>query len=132
MYIIFKTKRATVRWKEEWYGNSESLSYSLCEESHGLDGQPPLLRHCGACDEAKYELTFTGLWSRNTHPKHFPPNAWDASISEIVGASHSPAFRLFTQGSPASEQLKRLAEDGNTKMLSTSLNNHTNAPHIRY
>lgn len=27
---------------------------------------------CCACDEAKYEMSFTGFWSRQTHPKDFP------------------------------------------------------------
>lgn len=28
---------------------------------------------CCACDVAKYELTFVGNWSRETHPNDFPP-----------------------------------------------------------
>lgn len=27
---------------------------------------------CCACDEAKYDLEFIGLWSRDTHPKDYP------------------------------------------------------------
>ena len=27
---------------------------------------------CCACDEAKYEMVFDGIWSRQTHPKDFP------------------------------------------------------------
>jgi len=28
---------------------------------------------CCACDEAKFQLTFQGLWSKQTHPKDWPP-----------------------------------------------------------
>lgn len=28
---------------------------------------------CCACDEAKYQFTFHGLWSKQTHPKDWPP-----------------------------------------------------------
>lgn len=27
---------------------------------------------CCACDDAKYEMLFTGIWSPQTHPKDFP------------------------------------------------------------
>lgn len=27
---------------------------------------------CCACDEAKYEMVFDGIWSPRTHPKDFP------------------------------------------------------------
>lgn len=45
----------------------------LCpEEQDNADEQPPVLEECCACDEAKYEMTFEGLWSRYTHPKGYP------------------------------------------------------------
>lgn len=35
-------------------------------------------RHpCCACDEAKFQLTFQGLWSKQTHPKDWPPGKHD-------------------------------------------------------
>jgi hypothetical protein len=49
------------------------LSKTLCEdEADSIDMEPSIQPICNACDEAKYELTFEGLWSRNTHPKDFP------------------------------------------------------------
>jgi hypothetical protein len=34
-------------------------------------------RHsCCACDEAKFEITFQGLWSKQTHPKDWPPGRY--------------------------------------------------------
>lgn len=41
------------------------------------DGQTPHTKRqstkCCACDIAKYEMTFVGNWSRETHPNRFPP-----------------------------------------------------------
>ncbi|KAG0418375.1 hypothetical protein HPB47_004897 [Ixodes persulcatus] len=49
------------------------LTKELCqEEQENDDEQPEVLDECCACDEAKYEMTFEGLWSRYTHPKGFP------------------------------------------------------------
>ena len=50
---------------------------------------PPLVEPCRACDEAKYEVIFEGLWSRHTHPKDFPSNEWQTAFSYMIGASHS-------------------------------------------
>jgi hypothetical protein len=45
-------------------------------------------RHqCCACDEAKFQMTFQGLWSKQTHPKDWPPgknNHFDKKIATIV------------------------------------------------
>ena len=37
--------------------------------SHSPMGHAPVVEPCCACDEAKYEVIFEGLWSRHTHPK---------------------------------------------------------------
>lgn len=68
--------RATVvEHRDVWYMDDGPLSKIFCEdEADSVDTQPPVLKECCACDEAKYELTFEGLWSRHTHPKDFPSN----------------------------------------------------------
>jgi len=39
----------------------------------GEDQQPmKIAEECCACDEVKYEMSFAGYWSRQTHPKDFP------------------------------------------------------------
>ncbi len=48
---------------------------------------------CCACEEAKYEVTFEGLWSNQTHPKDFPKSLWLLHFSDIIGASHSADYR---------------------------------------
>lgn len=64
---------------------------------------------CCACDEAKFQLTFQGLWSKQTHPKDWPPGKnfsrkikTISSIfffvehllhwSDIIGAIHSEEY----------------------------------------
>ncbi len=48
-----------------------------------------MIEPCCACDEAKYEMIFQGIWSRHTHPKDFPKDEWRTEFSKIIGASHS-------------------------------------------
>lgn len=83
--------------------------------------QPQILEQCCACDEAKYELVFEGLWSRYTHPDDFPENYWLARFSDIIGASHSNEFRMWQQNSFATEGVKELAETGSTRKLEAEL-----------
>ena len=57
--------RAAVRANlEQWITNTNSMSFIVCEENQLLDGQPKVLVKCTACDEAKYGVEITGLWSR--------------------------------------------------------------------
>lgn len=86
-----------------------------------LSDQPAVLEQCCACDEAKYELVFEGLWSRYTHPEDFPENYWLAHFSDIIGASHSNEFRMWNHNTLATEGVRELAETGSTKKLEAEL-----------
>jgi hypothetical protein len=99
--------------------SSESLSSSWFYQQD----QPAILDKCCACDEAKYELVFEGLWSKYTHPDDFPENYWLAYFSDIIGASHSNDFQMWAKDSFASEGVKELAEIGSTKKLESELKN---------
>lgn len=61
---------------------------------------------CCACDEAKYEVIFEGLWSKFTHPKDFPSNVWLTHFSDIIGASHSSDFKMWEKQGYATEGLQ--------------------------
>ena len=55
---------------ETWYMDEGGLVRTVCQDPKAIEDDPgPILPECCACDEAKYEVTFEGLWSRNTHPK---------------------------------------------------------------
>ncbi|KAG5886702.1 hypothetical protein JTB14_015767 [Gonioctena quinquepunctata] len=70
-----KFKATVVESVDTWFSEEGKLTTVLCEESlNSEDTQTKILKHCCTCDEAKYEVTFEGLWSRNTHPKDFPSN----------------------------------------------------------
>lgn len=72
-----------------------SLSKSICEDVLVMgNSQSFILDKCTACDEAKYELTFEGLWSRHTQPKDFP-NGWLTKFSDVIGASHTTDYRFW-------------------------------------
>lgn len=94
----------------------------LCEDEGDAFGQmPAIMKNCCACDEAKYELTFEGLWSRHTHPKDFPSNGWLTRFSDVIGASHTYDYFFWQQGRQASEGLQQLAEHGATRKLEHEL-----------
>lgn len=76
---------------------------------------------CCACDEAKYEVRFEGIWSKETHPKDFPENEWLLHFSDIIGASHSPEYSVWQEGQLASEGIRQVAEWGATRHLETEL-----------
>lgn len=123
--VVFK---ATVQEnKESWLMDDGRLTRELCEEEQeNRDEQPEILEVCDACDEAKYELTFEGLWSRHTHPKDFPTNEWLTHFSDIIGASHTGNFSMWDYGGYASEGVKNVAEGGTTKKLESELKAESN------
>ena len=74
--------------------DSGRLTLELCEQKIAEHSQPDEINDpCCACEEAKYEVTFEGLWSDKTHPKDFPSSRWLLHFSDIIGASHSADYR---------------------------------------
>lgn len=124
--------------RDNWYMDDihgaklcdDGLNKVLCEEdkepSSSSDEQPDILDECCACDEAKYEVIFEGIWSKYTHPKDFPANFWLTHFSDIIGASHSADFRMWEYGGYASEGLQQVAELGVTKKLEAELKAESN------
>lgn len=101
-------------------GEQNSTSNNNSHQGY-MDGQPPILEQCCACDEAKYELVFESLWSRYTHPNDFPEEHNSTYFSDIIGASHSNEFKMWSEGSCATEGVKELATTGSTKKLESEL-----------
>ena len=115
-------KSTVIVHRDVWYSDDGDLSKTLCEdEADSGDVKPIILDVCTACDEAKYELTFEGLWSRHTHPRHFPDNGWLTKFSDIIGASHSVNYTFWKYGEPSSDGMKDLAEQGSTLTLDNEL-----------
>ncbi|XP_021930567.1 spondin-1-like isoform X2 [Zootermopsis nevadensis] len=110
--------RATiVEDHEVWYKDGE-LSHEFCEDDQENEFyQPEFDFTCYACDDALYEMTFEGLWSKYTHPKEFPENGWLTGFTDLIGASHSPHYYFWEYGRFASEGLRLVAELGSTHEL---------------
>ncbi|XP_034478819.1 spondin-1 isoform X1 [Drosophila innubila] len=123
--------RATVlQHRDVWFMDDGLLTKRLCEEEvDDINTQPSIVDPCCACDEAKYELTFEGKWSRHTHPKDFPANSWRTRFSDIIGASHTIDYRFWQYGELASEGLREVAEHGSTRTLESELKDQSE--HIR-
>lgn len=98
-------------------GPEDDINYDPLAEDEQRDFVDP----CCACEEAKYEVIFEGLWSKYTHPKDFPENVWLTHFSDIIGASHSPEFKMWDYNGYASEGLQQVAELGITKKLEAEL-----------
>ncbi|XP_026732554.1 spondin-1-like isoform X2 [Trichoplusia ni] len=117
------TLRAMVAVNNEvWFEDGGPLTQKLCEDMRQPDDVAPQLNYeCGVCDEAKYELTFTGIWSRNTHPYLYPENDWVPKYSDLVGASHNADYILWMPGTLASDGFKDLAEHANSSSLEAEI-----------
>ncbi len=82
-----------------WAVDTGRLSYRLCELRVEEHSEPDEVNEpCCACEEAKYEVTFEGLWSEETHPRDFPKSKWLLHFSDIIGASHSADYRFCGNG----------------------------------
>ncbi|KAK0182978.1 hypothetical protein PV327_001057 [Microctonus hyperodae] len=123
--------RATVmETPETWFMDEGNLVRVICQDPKAIEDDPgPVLPECCACDEAKYEVTFEGLWSRNTHPKDFPSKGWLIRFSDVIGASHTVDYRFWRFNETASEGLQQVAEFGSTRILESELKDQSE--HIR-
>ncbi|CAH0561042.1 unnamed protein product [Brassicogethes aeneus] len=115
-------KATVIESRDNWFSEDGPLTKNLCEEStENDDTQPTILKHCCACNEAKYEIAFDGMWTRNTHPRDFPSDVWSTKFSEIIGASHKVDQSFWRYAGIASDGMRDLAETGYTKTLETEL-----------
>ncbi|CAF4894191.1 unnamed protein product [Pieris macdunnoughi] len=104
--------------QDVWYNSDGPLSKRVCEDRRNMEDMQPVENdNCQACEDARYLLTFDGIWSYNTHPGMFPKTQELARFSDVVGASHSKSFNVYKIHSEASAGLKMLAEQGNTTKL---------------
>ncbi|KAL0831562.1 hypothetical protein ABMA28_002350 [Loxostege sticticalis] len=105
-----------------WYTHEGPLSKRVCEDVRDADDILPTQNdNCQVCEEARYQLTFIGMWSYNTHPQMFPKFHEQARFSDVVGASHSKYFSVYKYNSEASAGMKMLAEQGNTTQLEVEI-----------
>lgn len=113
-------KSMIIERQDLWYMDDGDLTWSMCEDDAPL-AEPTEVVPCCACDEAKYEAIFEGIWSRHTHPKDFPVDEWRTRFSTLIGASHSANYSLWEYGRPASQALQVLGEIGLTRSLESQM-----------
>ncbi len=96
-----------------------------------------MMQQCCACGEAKYQLTFKGLWSAQTHRKDYPSTNGKrilfyqvflktnslAHFSTTVGAVHNSNYSMFDVGSYANRGLSQFVLTGETHTLEQELAN---------
>lgn len=68
-----------------------------------------------------FQVTFEGLWSRNTHPKDFPSDKWRTRFSDVIGASHTIDYSFWNYGEMPSRGLQEVAENASTRVLESEL-----------
>ncbi|KAK4887775.1 hypothetical protein RN001_004046 [Aquatica leii] len=102
-----------------WFADDGHLSKTVCEQSDNDRRLNP--DDCCACDEAKYNLIFEGIWSNKTHPKDFPFSLWLTHFSDVIGASHERNFSFWGEGHIATEGFRSLAEWGSVRLMESEL-----------
>lgn len=74
-----------------------------------------------ASPSATYRVTFTGLWTPQTHPIDFPPNP---HFSPLIGAVHANPDLLWHAGAIATNGIESMAETGSKTALRNEVLNH--------
>src|SRR5690606_20870107 len=68
---------------------------------------------------ATYRMTFTAVWSPETHPLDFPPNP---HFSGLIGGSHDARADFWELGGLASPGIEAMAETGSKTLLEAEIN----------
>jgi len=112
-----------------WAMDDARLTITICEEKVEEEEENIINEECCACEEAKYEVMFQGLWSKETHPRDFPSSAWLLHFSDVIGASHDISYRVWEAGGYASKGLTQVAKWGSPRTLESELK--AESKHIR-
>nr|CAD7194789.1 unnamed protein product [Timema douglasi] len=116
--------------KESWFADDGALSRELCElETVRNEKDEAAQSECCACDEAKYQLIFEGIWSNITHPRDFPFSLWLTHFSDVIGGSHERNFSFWGEGQYASDGLRQVAEWGSVRGMEAEL--RAKSKHLR-
>ncbi|XP_076079810.1 spondin-1-like isoform X3 [Mytilus galloprovincialis] len=129
--------RATVvEAPEIWFKDDGNLTKVICEDVPAMaplgDGtgehRSEPRSTCCACGNARYHMHFKGIWSRQTHPKHFPLKEERTRLlhwSSIVGASHGEDYSIWEYGKPASRAVKEVCEYGYVNHMEQEMRRNT-------
>jgi len=121
--VVFKAM--VVDQSGMWTMDNGGLELRVCESREEEEEENLILEECCACSEAKYEVMFEGLWSKETHPKDFPLSEWLLHFSDVIGASHTNNYRVWEAGGIASKGLSQVAKWGSPRILESELKAHS-------
>lgn len=105
--------------ENSWYSDDGELTKVICEIKP--EDKQISINQCCACDDAKYNFIFEGIWSIKTHPKDFPFAIWLTHFSDIIGASHDTDFSFWGENHIATDGFRSLAEWGSPRALENEL-----------
>uniref|UniRef100_A0A7G3AYU6 Putative spondins extracellular matrix n=1 Tax=Lutzomyia longipalpis TaxID=7200 RepID=A0A7G3AYU6_LUTLO len=103
---------------DAWFSDDGGLTKIICE---GKPTRHSIAEECCACDDAKYNFIFQGIWSNETHPKDYPFAVWLTHFSDVIGATHETNFSFWGENHIATDGFKNLAEWGSVRSLETEL-----------
>lgn len=65
-------------------------------------------------DTAQYSVTFTRLWTKQSHPFEYPEEGvlTGPHLSGLIGATHADGYAIFKEGTPPTPGLEKLSEEG--------------------
>ncbi|XP_071503692.1 spondin-1-like [Diadema antillarum] len=110
-------RAGVVQKKTVWFAEDDELTLQICEREGAAttpaphEGPDPTACCAPPNQEAKYIMTFISTWTPETHPYQYPEgrgNHW----SDLIGASHSPAYTIWDYGQYATQGVKMVAEWG--------------------
>lgn len=89
--------------------------------AHG--GMSSTSRDAMTTSAVEYDLELIPTWTAASHPLDYPPDGLltGPHFSGLIGVTHRPGFRLFTDGGPPSRGLERLSEEGKHAPLDEEL-----------
>jgi len=67
-----------------------------------------------ATDTAQYSVTFTRLWTKESHPFEYPEEGvlTGPHLSGLIGATHAGGYAIYREGTPPTPGLEKLSEEG--------------------
>ncbi|CAB3404667.1 unnamed protein product [Caenorhabditis bovis] len=109
-------RASVIETKYVWFTEAEGLTMRICAKRGAQKMKPSddPKAHCCACDIAEYDLEFTGIWSKETHPKDYPTLEHLTHFTDMLGLAHSSNYTLWKIGEISTDGMKEIAEWGNT------------------
>ena len=80
-------------------------------------------------ETAQYSVTFTRLWTDQTHPFEYPEAGvlTGPHFSGLIGATHGDGYSIFKEGTPPTPGLEKLSEEGKHNPLDQEINDAVGA-----